>query len=119
MIASAHSLKRMADRKLRRQGLYPVVRGDAVFLCESQKLQLVLGDFWSIFDYDTEVRIASKEDPITDVLLTKKKRFVDNYAMYQNKLDHDKKEKDYESAQAAGQFEELLHDVNKIQVQVK
>lgn len=119
MIASAKSLERMANRKLRRRGLHPVVRGDQVFLCAPQKVQLVLGDFWSIFELDTEIRIASKTEPITSIFENRIKRFENAYDKYQKYIDHNKKEKEYNADQQAGQFEEVLRDVDKIQIQVQ
>jgi len=118
MIASAKSLERMANRKLRRWGIFPAVRGDAVFLCQSQKIFLPLGGFFTIMDFDSEIRIASPTEPMNDVLLTRIKRWENPTEQYQRYFDHQKKEDDYKSNQTAGEFEEVLRDIDKVQVQV-
>ena len=108
----------MANRKLQRWGIHPAVRGDQVFLCENQDLFLPLGDFFTILKYDSEIRMASKEEPMMDVLLTRKKRWDDHVERYNKYFDKLRKDDEYAKDQSAGAFEEILRDVDKIQVQV-
>ena len=119
MIASAMSLERMANRDLRQRGITPVVRGDQVFLTEETPMFLVLGDFFTILDVESDIKMANPREPLSSVLENKLSRWEDGYQKYQNYIDHQKKESDYEADQKSGQFEEVLRDLNKIQVQVK
>ena len=119
MIASVRSLEKMTNRKLRRWGVFPIVRGGQVFLCENQDIFLPLGDFFAILKLDSEIRIASKTGPIMDVLGTRKKRWDDHAERYNKYFSKAKKDKEYDKDQAAGAFEEVLRDMDKIQVQVR
>lgn len=117
MIAGPKTMERMVDR-LRRWGLMPRLRGGQVFICEPQKMLLDLGGFFAIVELDTEVRIASKDQPITTVLNNRKNRWEDGWERYQRHIDNQSKDAEYESEQSGGQLEEVLRDMDKIQVQV-
>lgn len=119
MIASTMSLKRLADRKLRRWGIHPTVRGDNVMLCQTQKYYLPLADFFTVFDLETEIQMAGRTQSINTVLWNRIKKFENAFDRYQKHLDAEKKKTLDKRDNAAGQFEEVLRHVDKIQVQVQ
>ena len=54
-----------------------------------------------------------------DVLGTRKKRWDDHAERYNKYFSKAKKDKEYDKDQAAGAFEEVLRDMDKIQVHVR
>lgn len=119
MIASTNSLLRLAERKLRRWGISPSVRGSSVMLCQTRKLYLPLGDFFTIFDLEEEIRMVNPNESIMTVLGNRMKKFENAFDKYQKHLDNVEKQKKSVRDDAAGQFEEVLRHADKIQVQVK
>lgn len=120
MIASTMSLKRLAERKLRRWGINPIVRGDsAVMLCQTQKYYMALGDFFTVFNLETEICAADKGLSINTVLNNRIKKFDNAFEKYEKHLNEVKKEKQTKREDAAGEFEDVLKHIDKIQVQVK
>ena len=120
MITSTMSLKRLADRKLRRWGIHPAVRGDsAVMLCQTQKYYLPLGDFFTVFNLETEICSADPSRSINTVLNNRIKKFSNAFEKYEKHLEEVNKEKQSKRDDAAGEFEDVLRHVDKIQVQVK
>ena len=123
MIASTLSLKRLAERKLRRWGIHPTVRGvgdgSHVMLNQTQKIFLELGDFFTVLDLQTEIAPASSNQSINNVLNNRIKRFENAFEKYQKHLDNVTNEKKTKREDAAGQFEDVLRHIDKIQVQVK
>jgi hypothetical protein len=119
MIASTNSLKRLAERKLRRWGISPSVRGSCVMLCETRRLYLPLGDFFSIFRLEEDIRMADPRQSIMSVLDNRIKNHENAFDQYQRHLDKVENEKQSARETAAGEFEDVLRHVDKIQVQVK
>ncbi len=119
MLASTNSLKRMAERKLRRWGLTPIVRGDSVFICQEVQILLPLGDFFSIFDLQQEIMVLNPNQPVTAVLDNRIKRFTNPFEKYQAHIDGVKNKNKSKREDTAGELEEILHHVDKIQVQVQ
>lgn len=119
MIASPLTLKRLADRKLSRWGLFPRLRGDVPFICQSQKIYLNLGDFFTVVELDSEIKILSPHESVSSVLQNRIVRGADPFSKYQAHLDGIKKEKDYATSEKGEEFEEVVRDLQKIQVQVQ
>lgn len=118
MIASQKTLVRLAERKLRRWGITPRLRGDSVFLCEETKVMLMLGDFWSIFDYDNEIKQADPEEPINSILWTRVSNIDKDSNPYDAWLRAERQPQIDAIEDQKEQIVDILKSSEKIQVQI-
>ena len=119
MLASPRSLERMIENRLRRWGLKPLRRSGQVFICIPSRLKLNLGEFFSILEYDNELKIANPEEPIMSILENRVKRDTDAAAPWKNYVSDQKNAARYKKDQASEELSEVLADVTKVRVQVK
>ena len=56
-------------------GLKPHLRGDKVFICEPRRVLLTLGDFFSVLEYDEEVKVIEGDESVTNVLWNRRNPF--------------------------------------------
>ena len=119
MEASPRSLERMIESRLRRWGLKPLRRGGQVFICNPTNVKLRLGDFFTIMEFDNELKIARSDEPIMSVLNNRVQRWTNPTQPWENYVAEEKKDADYKRDQALGALGEMLEDVSKIKVQVK
>ena len=102
MKASPLTLKRLADRKLRRWGLESHLRSGVPMICQQQKIYLNLGGFFTIMNLQSEIKVLRSDEPVSDILKLRIKRGENPYSRYQRHLDGQKKDQDYKSDQMAG-----------------
>jgi hypothetical protein len=119
MRVSAITLKRIADRKLRGRGLAARLRKSVVMACEERKYLLPLGDFFTVVDYDHEIRMFNPDESVMTIMNNKIQKGQDSFQMYKNHIDTEKKDQEYEKEQASLEFEDRLRHTQKIQVTVK
>ena len=119
MIASPRSLERMIDRRLRRWGLIPRRRSNAVFICSENPLKLNLGSFFSVFRVETELLTQDPSQPVMGVLQNRIKRFTDASTPWKNYVADEKKAALDKKNEAQGALDEVLDHVSKLRVSVK
>ena len=118
MKASPKTLERLCTRKLGRWGLVPHLRGGQVFICEPRRMLLELGDFWSIFEYDEEIRMMNSEESVTNVLWNRRNPFDLSSNPYMSWLEDSKKDGQRAIEDQKDQIIDVLKHAQKIQVQV-
>lgn len=72
-----------------------------------------------ILNLEDEIRMADPNESIMSVLDNRIKKFENPFNRYKNHLSNVEKEKESVREEAAGQFEDVLRHMDKIQVQVK
>ena len=80
---------------------------------------MALGDFFTVFNLETEICAADQSSSINTVLSNRIKKFDNAFDKYQKHLDEVKNKKQSKREEAAGEFEDVLKSVDKIQIQVK
>ena len=98
----------MVTRRLRRWGLKPRLRDGHMFICYPRRVKLNLGEFFAIFEYDDELKIARPDEPIMSVLNNRISRFSSGFEPWKRYVDNQKKEAAYKKDQASAEFEEML-----------
>tara|TARA_R110000824_G_scaffold44207_13_gene128762 strand:- start:3287 stop:3559 length:273 start_codon:yes stop_codon:yes gene_type:complete len=90
-----------------------------MFICTPRRVKLNLGDFFSIFEYDDELKIARSDEPIMSVLNNRISKFSNGFEPWKKYVDNQKKSAAYKKDQASEEFEEMLKHVSTKRVQVR
>ena len=121
MIASTKSLYRLAERKLRRWGITPIVRDDIdmVMLCQDRPIYLPLNDFFTVLQYNDEIRPVNPNESVFSVLNNRIKKHENAFDRYTAHLNTMNKDREQRTEDLTGEFCEVLKSSEKIQVQVR
>ncbi len=119
MIAGQLSLEKLVTNRLRRWGLKPLRRDGKLFIINPRRLHLSLGSFFTVLEYDEEIKMADPNEPIMDILHNRVKNWEDPLDPFKKYADDARKDHEYKKAEAEGAFNEMIKDVSKLQVQVK